>query len=143
MAQCGKIQAITGLVTARTAEGDVRELQLGDFVYENEIIETSTGASASILQEDGNVIALRSNDQIYLDESVNGSIAPSDAVVQEVAALQEAIVQALENGDDIDALMEEPAAGVLNGTYDFRTDYHAGDATKVMSDRIYLILTIM
>ena len=51
MAQCGKIQAITGLVTARTAEGDVRELQLGDFVYENEIIETSTGASASILQE--------------------------------------------------------------------------------------------
>ena len=66
MTQSGKIQAITGLVTARTPEGRVRELQLGDFVYENEIVETSTGASISIIQEDGNVIALKSNDQIFL-----------------------------------------------------------------------------
>ena len=130
MAQCGKIQAINGLVTARTPEGDVRELQLGDFVYENEIIETSTGANVSILQADGNVIALKDNDQVFLDESVNGSIDPSDAVVQEVAALQEAIVQALENGEDIDALMEEAAAGNPDDTYNFISGYHAGDVTR-------------
>ncbi len=142
MAQSGKIQAITGLVTARTQEGTVRELHVGDVVFENEIIATATGASISIVQEDGNILALTGDDQILLDESVNGSIAPSDAVVQDVADLQEAILQALENNRDIDEVLEETAAGELDDTYDFRSDYHEGDTTKEMSAHIYSILKI-
>ena len=130
MAQSGKIQAITGLVTARSQEGAVRELHVGDAVFENEIIATATGASISIVQEDGNIIALTGDDQILLDESVNGSIAPSDAVVQDVADLQEAILQAFENNRDIDEVLEETAAGELDDSYDFRSDYHEGDTTK-------------
>ena len=130
MTQSGKIQAISGLVTARTPEGQVRELQLGDLVYENEIIETSAGASLSLVQEDGNIIALQGNDQIFLDESVTGSINPSDAVIQEVAELQEAIAQALENNTDIDELLDDTAAGGLIDSYDFRSGYYGGDTSK-------------
>ncbi|TKB24764.1 retention module-containing protein, partial [Desulfopila sp. IMCC35006] len=130
MAQSGKIQAITGLVTARTQEGQVRELHVGDIVYDNEIIATSTGASVSIIQEDGQIITLAESDQILLDESVNGTIAPTDAVIQEVAELQAAIVQAVENNTDIDDLLDDPAAGGLIDSYDFRSGYHEGDTTK-------------
>ncbi|MCP4338088.1 MAG: retention module-containing protein, partial [Desulfobulbaceae bacterium] len=130
MAQSGKIQAITGLVTARTPEGQVRELQLGDFVYENEIIETSTGARLSILQENGDRIALNSNDQIFLDESVTGRINPNDAVIQEVTDLQKAIVEALENNKDIDELLDDTAAVGLIDSYDHQAGFHSGDATK-------------
>ena len=129
MTQSGKIQEITGIVTARTPEGQVRNLHVGDLVYENEIIETSTGAHISIIQEDGTVISLQGDDQLVLDESVNGSIAPSDAVIQEVAELQEAIARAVEDGENIDDIVDDTAAG-LNDSYDFNAGYHQGDSSK-------------
>ena len=44
MAKAGSIQTVTGPVTARTPEGQTRELLPGDFVYENELIETPAGS---------------------------------------------------------------------------------------------------
>ncbi len=136
MTQSGKIQAINGLVTARTPDGQVRELKLGDLVYENEIIETSNGATISIIQLDGNMVALEGNDQIVLDESVNSSTDPSDSVIDEVTQLQEAIVEAIQNDQDIDDLLEETAAGEeadtggANDSHDFVSGYYGGDASK-------------
>ncbi|MFT5700549.1 MAG: hypothetical protein ACI8ZB_003424, partial [Desulforhopalus sp.] len=127
MAQVGKVQAITGTATARTPEGQVRELHIGDVVSANEIIETATGATLSLIQEDGNIISLSGNDQILLDESVTSNIDPRDAVIQEVAELQEAIAQTLAEGGDIDDITEEPAAGTLAGTHDFQAGYYSGD----------------
>ena len=130
MAQVGKVQAITGIVTARTENGQVRELQVGDFIYENEIITTSADANLSIVGEDGSVISLAGNDQLLVDESVFGDIDPRDAVIQEVAELQEAIVEALAQNQNIDEITDDPAAGGLIDSYDFQTTYHAGDDSK-------------
>ncbi|CAG35245.1 Ig-like domain-containing protein [Desulfotalea psychrophila] len=133
MALSGKIQAVTGLVTARTSEGEVRELRVGDFVYENDTIITADGASLSIIQEDGNLINLAGNEQLLLDESVLAAIDPSDAVSDEQSALQDAIVQALAEGKSIDDVLEKTAAGTegSGGSYDFiDSDYYAGDASK-------------
>jgi hypothetical protein len=49
MAQAGRIQTLSGPVTARTPQGQVRELHVGDIVYENELIETSNGAQITIV----------------------------------------------------------------------------------------------
>ncbi|SHO42519.1 retention module-containing protein, partial [Desulfopila aestuarii] len=145
MTQSGKVQAISGQVTARTPEGQVRELHVGDLVYENEIIETSAGATLSIIQPDGNLLALDANEQLLLDESVNGTIDPTDANVQEVAELQQAIVEAIANDQNIDDLLEETAAGQETNAgpaggdaYDFRAGYHAGD-TSAGSVGAYLL----
>ncbi|WP_169309196.1 retention module-containing protein, partial [Desulforhopalus sp. IMCC35007] len=130
MAQVGKVQAINGIVTARSENGQIRELQVGDFIYENEIITTSANASISIIGEDGSIISLAGNDQLLVDESVFGDIDPRDAVIQEVAELQEAIVEALAQNQNIDDITDDPAAGGLIDSYDFQTTYHAGDDSK-------------
>ncbi|MGL1933060.1 MAG: retention module-containing protein, partial [Desulfotalea sp.] len=136
MAQVGKIQATTGLVTAKGVDGQSRELQVGDIVYSNEIIETATGATVSIIQDDGNLLDLAGNEQLSLDESVTSVIDPSDAGIDDLTALQQALVDAIENDGNIEDLLEDTAAGDeatttgADGAFDFRSGYYAGDASE-------------
>ena len=105
MTQAGRVQESSGLVTAKGLDGQARELKVGDIIYENELVETATGASVSIIQDDGNLIELAADEKLFLDDSV------SDVIAEDVVELQEALTQALENEGDIeDALDEAPAA---------------------------------
>ncbi|MCP3892250.1 MAG: hypothetical protein GY702_25770, partial [Desulfobulbaceae bacterium] len=85
-----------------------------------------------IIHEDGHSTSLQENDLAFLDESVVSAIDPSDALVDEVAQLQDTIAQALEADPDanIDELLEAPAAGGLVDFHDYGPDYHGGDASK-------------
>ena len=97
MAQAGSIKEISDSVSARTSQGQVRELNVGDLVYENELIETSDGSRVTIELDNGKTIDLSENAQILIDESVIGVVDVRDAVVSEVESLQ----AALEAGEDI------------------------------------------
>ena len=124
MAQAGIIKSITGIVTALNPQGESRQLQVGDIVYENEIINADSGASASIELDNGQVLDLAENAQAVLDESVTGPLEPSDAVIGEVEALQ----AALEEGEDITE-DEETAAGEEDAGFDYGLAYTPGDQT--------------
>ncbi len=124
MAQAGIIKTITGMVNARTSDGQVRQLLAGDIVYENEIIETTTGSKVTIELNDGKTLALSENDNITLDETVLAEVDAQDAVVTEVEALQ----AALETGEEIPD--EEPAAGAEDEGHDYDLGYYAGDQTR-------------
>ncbi len=96
MAQAGTIQQISGLVTARTPLGQVRELTAGDLVHENDLIETSDNAGVTVSLDSGRIIHLPETAQILIDESVTDVIDARDAtarpaVVQEVEAMQQSV----------------------------------------------------
>ncbi len=137
MAQAGIIQTVIGVVKAQGTNGQVRELNIGDIVYENETVTTAAGASATITREDGSLIELAENSRLLLDDSVLAEIDPADATAEagELSPLQEALVTALENDGDVEALLEETAAGQeqtadLDEAHDFRAGYHAGDNSE-------------
>ena len=125
MAQAGSIQSLSGVVTARTSTGQIRELHIGDIVYENELIETGDGSFITISLNDGNLIRLTPNSELLLDESVSTPIDVYDAIVHDVEALQNALL----NDEDISELEEETAIGE-HTAHDYDFDYHHGDESK-------------
>ncbi|WP_299978465.1 retention module-containing protein, partial [Desulfobacula sp.] len=125
MAQAGSIKEISGSVNARTSTGQVRELNVGDIVYENELIETTGGSRVTIELDNGKTINLSENAQILIDESVTGVVDARDAVVSEVEGLQAALEAGEEIGDE-----EATAVGEEDDAHDFGLDYYAGDQTR-------------
>ena len=120
MAQAGSVQTISGLVTARTPQGQVRELHIGDIVYENELIETSNGAQIVIALNDGDVIRLAQNSEVLIDASVGGPIDQYDAIVHDVEALQNALL----NNEAIDEEDLETALGETQSAYYYDDQFH-------------------
>ena len=125
MAQAGSIKEISGSVSARTSQGQVRELNVGDLVYENELIVTSDGSSVTIELDNGKTINLSENAQILIDESVIGVVDARDAVVSEVEGLQAALEAGEEIGDE-----EATAVGEEDDGFDYDLPYYAGDQTR-------------
>ena len=125
MAQAGSIKEISDSVSARTSQGQVRELNVGDLVYENELIETSDGSRVTIELDNGKTIDLSENAQIFIDESVIGVVDVRDAVVSEVESLQAALEAGEEIGDE-----EATAVGEEDDGFDYSLPYYAGDQTR-------------
>ncbi|MCP4116071.1 MAG: retention module-containing protein, partial [Desulfobacteraceae bacterium] len=123
MAQAGIIQTISGSIIARTPQGDVRELKIGDVVYENEFIEAANGSHATISDMNGNLINLAENSKVLLDETVTGKVDAYDAVIHEVDNLQNALVE----GEDISDAEQETAIGEEEEVHDYNPGYHEGD----------------
>ena len=125
MAQAGSIKEISGSVSAQSSTGQVRELNVGDIIYENELIVTTGGSRVTIELDNGKTINLSENAQILIDESVIGVVDARDAVVSEVEGLQAALEAGEEIGDE-----EATAVGEEDDAHDFGLDYYAGDQTR-------------
>jgi len=117
--QIGVIKALIGEVTATAADGSTRTLQLGDMVYANELISTGTGGAVEIEFADGSVMDLGRSSQAMLDDAVFDPTAtavadaPSDDVPDDVAAIQQALLE----GEDPTEVGEATAAGAgVSGT---------------------------
>ena len=121
MAQAGIVKTITGIVSARTSDGQVRQLAVGDVIYEYDIIETAAGSELTIELDDGRILNLAENSQSVIDESVVAVVNPQDAIVAEVQELQ----AALEEGEDIPD--EETTAGEEDPGHAYDLAYDAGD----------------
>ena len=126
MAQAGSVQTIAGSVTARTSQGQVRQLFVGDIVYENELIQTSDGAQITIVLNDGDLIRLVQNSEVLLDASVGGPIDQYDAIVHDVEALQNALL----NNEDIDEEDLETALGETQSAYYYDDAIIEGDESR-------------
>lgn len=64
----GMVQATIGSVMAFDTEGAVRNLQVGDHVYANELISTGTDGAVEIGFADGEVMDLGRLSQVFLDK---------------------------------------------------------------------------
>jgi T1SS-143 domain-containing protein len=117
--EVGVVKALMGEVTATAADGSERILRVGDIVYANELISTGPGGAVELEFADGSVMDLGRSSQAMLDSDVidpstaTNAIAQGDDVPEDVAALQQAILE----GEDPTEGGEATAAGagVQNG----------------------------
>ena len=111
--QIGTVSILIGTATATAADGTVRNLQLGDKIYADELISTGPGAAVEIEFADGTVMDLGRNSQLVLDNAVYD---PNTVAEVEPTADADAIQQAILAGVDPTELTEATAAGAGAGT---------------------------
>ncbi|WP_426106677.1 retention module-containing protein, partial [Massilia sp. TSP1-1-2] len=114
----GKVTLLAGNATARSPDGAVRALHLGDPVYEGDVIVTAQGGKVEIAFDSGRNYLIGANETVTLDGQV---FAPGETETRD-AALMPAngelgdVTQALLTGNgSLDGLIEEPAAGLAAG----------------------------
>jgi Calx-beta domain-containing protein len=119
--QVGVVSIIIGTATATAVDGTIRNLQLGDKVYADELISTGSNSVFSIKFADDTVISLGRDVQLVLDEAVyNPNIQAEVATTLDTDAIQQTIlagVDPLEIAEipttfDIDAIQQILLSGV-------------------------------
>lgn len=122
--QIGVVSILIGTATATAVDGAIRNLQIGDKVYANELISTGPNSAFAIKFADDTVMTLGRNSQQVLDEAVYNpdAVAKVDAIVNTDAIQQifMAGVDPIEFIDvpttfDIDAIQQVILAGVDPG----------------------------
>ncbi|MGP7735138.1 retention module-containing protein, partial [Oceanimonas smirnovii] len=106
------ITEASGQVTAKSADGSVRQLSVGDTVFAGETLITGEGAEVALDFGDNVPMLFGENQTLQMTPSMQSAAEPA---TQESALLDpsvEAVLAALENGDDILEELEAPAAGI-------------------------------
>ncbi len=103
----GEISSLEGMVRAiESTTQTVRILEVGDPVFKNELIVTSSPANVMLVLNNGEVLILGRNSELFLDGDVFEEVVSNSEAVADVATLQQFVLEG-----EFDAL-EDPAAGV-------------------------------
>ena len=103
----GEVSSLEGMVRAiESTTQSVRILEVGDSVFKDELIVTSSPANIMLVLSNGEVLILGRNSELFLDSDVFNDVISNDEAVADVATLQQFV---LEGSFDV---LEEPAAGV-------------------------------
>jgi VCBS repeat-containing protein len=105
--QIGIVKALIGTVTATAADGSIRNLQVGDRVFVDELISTGTAGAIEIEFADGNVMDLGRDSQALLDNAMYNT----EAVAADSDADADAIQAAILAGADPTQITDATAAG--------------------------------
>ncbi|AFI85214.1 retention module-containing protein [Methylophaga nitratireducenticrescens] len=111
--ETGIITALIGTATATAVNGAVRNLQVGDNVFPNEVITTGLAGAIEIEFPDGSVMDLGRNSQAVLDsDAFEFDVAevdtpPAADVVDDIDAIQQALLA----GEDPTEVADPTAAG--------------------------------
>jgi hypothetical protein len=105
------VVSVIGKAYVRTPEGEVRQLQSGDMVREGEQIVTS--ADGRVQLDFGNSSGMEiSNDQVVtLSNELIEDLWPDENQAALADSTVDRVIEALEQGREIDDLLEAPAAG--------------------------------
>jgi Bacterial Ig domain/Calx-beta domain len=109
------VVALTGTAYARNADGELRELKLGDVLLEGETVVTPDGGRVELSLADGNPLVIDDLPEMTLTADL---IAERAAAREESAVEDETVDQvlaALEEGGDLNELLEATAAGGASG----------------------------
>ena len=111
MAIVGKVVALTGTAYIITDNGDKRELQLGDTVQTSDTIQTMAGAEVELDMSNGRPMRIGPDQLVAFSPELTNALG-FDALDGEVnLATIETVIKAIESGKDINAVLEETAAG--------------------------------
>ncbi|WP_019558112.1 retention module-containing protein [Thioalkalivibrio sp. ALE12] len=105
------VQALTGTVIARDAEGNSRVLAVGDPVYAGEEVIPLRGASVELEGMDGVAVSLGEGQQALMGEA----LAESGRADNPEIPTAEEVIAALDRGESLDELIAPPAAGLEGG----------------------------
>ena len=107
--EAGVVKSVNGGIVRALNDltGEVRQLSVGDIVYQGEkIVTEGSNSKVTITQTDGKDITLIGKDTLTLDQDSN-----NNETVADISALQQAILK----GTDLNALEETAAGGPQAG----------------------------
>ncbi|MFH1602313.1 MAG: retention module-containing protein, partial [Pseudomonadota bacterium] len=109
----GKVAFLQGRALAKGLDVTRRELHVGDIVYEGEVITSAPGGLVELAFDQGGIYALRESETVTLDSMVCGREAtdPREAALLSTLPELDTINRALAQGNSLDALLDETAAG--------------------------------
>ncbi|MEF8752942.1 MAG: Ig-like domain-containing protein [Accumulibacter sp.] len=108
-----RVSAIQGKAYIRQPDGSLRPLQVGDMVFEGDVIVAGRASRVELSTPDGRAVLLRANETLTMDGEVSAAIPPSrtEAALSSGAADVSKVIQALTSGASLDDLLDETAAG--------------------------------
>ncbi|MDP3743899.1 MAG: retention module-containing protein, partial [Methylotenera sp.] len=112
MALIGKIVAITGSALLISNNGDQRDLRLGDNIQTADTIKTLAGVEVELALANGRVIHIGAEQLVAFADELGDVFVPeaSDSAI-DVATI-DTVIKAIEEGKDINEVLEDTAAGV-------------------------------
>ncbi|MES2499543.1 MAG: retention module-containing protein, partial [Pseudomonadota bacterium] len=111
MALVGKVVSIIGVAYLVAKDESRRELILGDQVQVGDMIETPRGSEVELELINGRLIYIHSEQLVQFTEELSEVLAPSNLDSAVNLATIETVIKAIEEGKDINAVLEETAAG--------------------------------
>ncbi|RZA08067.1 MAG: retention module-containing protein [Moraxellaceae bacterium] len=117
------VSALQGQAWAKTPDGTLRPLKVGDAVNADEVVITATGAHIELDFGDAQPVSIAGGQEVTMNRDLWTDLATDnqEAALQD-ESIQEALT-ALNNGEDLTEVLEETAAGLAGGggggTHDF------------------------
>lgn len=110
MAMIGKVVAMTGVATLVKANGETRELQLGDSIEVGDTIKTPAGVDVDLELVSGRIIHINEIQIVAFTEEFSSLYLDRIESAIDTATI-ETVVKAIESGRDIGEVLEDTAAG--------------------------------
>ncbi|MEO6118548.1 MAG: retention module-containing protein, partial [Methylotenera sp.] len=111
MALIGKVVAMTGVAYLITDNGTKRELHLGDQIQTGDTIQTPRGVDVDLELASGRVIHISAEQLVAFTEELSDVFVPDGLDNAVNLATIETVIKAIEEGKDVNAVLEETAAG--------------------------------
>ncbi|HQV20523.1 MAG TPA: retention module-containing protein, partial [Gordonia sp. (in: high G+C Gram-positive bacteria)] len=108
------VVAVIGEAYARNADGAMRVLKAGDALYEGEVVITRNGGRVELATSDGQLLEVQPNETIAITAELSDTTRPTPQEAAVGDATIDRVIQAINDGGDIDDAIDAPAAG-LNG----------------------------
>ncbi len=115
--------AVEGQAFARDTAGQMRPLRAGDVLREGDSVVTMPGGQVQLAFLDGKLLTLLPDETFQFSAETAPTSRPDVAEASLPAGEAERIIQALERGEDIDAQLEETAAGLDGGADNAGSDF--------------------
>ncbi|KAF0844404.1 putative secreted protein (type I secretion substrate) [Methylovorus glucosotrophus] len=115
MAAIGTVVAINGGSNAFAVNerGERRMLKVGDSIQPGEVVTTAQGVVVDILLTTGQKIEISADQTVKFTPELAEFIAPEGTESAVSEATVQAVIQAIEQGRDINEVLEETAAGLI------------------------------
>ncbi len=110
MAQIAQVVVLSGNAVVVGRDGTTRTLKLGDMIEQGELLRA--GASVELLTNDGQLLTVAPGQDLRVDDSMaqtEQTPTAQESAVQPLTA--QAVLQALEQGGNLDDELEDPGAG--------------------------------
>ena len=108
------IVAVEGQAFARNPAGEMRDLKAGDVLLQGDTVVTMPGGHVELAFADGHTLAVLPNEVFHLGPEVALTTRPDSSEAALAASDVDRVIQALNQGGDLNAELEDPGAG-LNG----------------------------
>ncbi|WP_159098083.1 retention module-containing protein [Parazoarcus communis] len=110
------VVSITGKAEARDQAGNLRLLKVGDALLEGETLVTAAGARAELLVvADGSIVPVGEDQAVLISADLSESTRPQANEAQLADGTIQQVIQALNDGTNLDDVLEDPAAGLTGG----------------------------